>query len=170
MSVYFIKPVGMDGPIKIGQSASPEGRVRDLSRWCPFPLEIVAKIEGGREVEERFHAAFIDHHERLEWFSPHPEILNAIAAINAGTFDVDSLPYPSGPIHGMRKRQATWVAIDYEYYGLLLQYYERGRSCIGYCNSVVQGSAFANLPHDKKLAKLADLAQFLSLTSRAQAA
>lgn len=162
MSVYFIKPIGMDGPIKIGQSKSPEGRVRDLSRWSPFPLEIVAEIEGGRDVEERFHAAFIDHHERLEWFSPHPEILNAIAAINAGTFDVDSLPYPSGPIHGMKKRQATWVAIDYEYYALLLQYYARDPMVKGWCDGVLQGSAFAALAHDKKLVKLSELRAFIT--------
>lgn len=168
--VYFIKPIGMAGPIKIGQSATPGVRLQHLNCWAPFPLEIVAQIEGGRELEERFHAAFVDHHERLEWFTAHPDIISVIAAINDGAFDIDTLPYASGPIRGMRKRHETWAAIDYEYYGLLLQYYERDHSRKGWCNSVVQGSAFANLPHDKKLAKFADLNEFMSRPARGLAA
>ncbi|MGN6290422.1 MAG: GIY-YIG nuclease family protein [Sphingopyxis terrae] len=166
MSVYFIKPIGMDGPIKIGQSKSPATRARDLSRWSPFPLEVVAEIDGGRELEERFHAAFIDHHEHLEWFSAHTDILGAIASINAGTFDVGVLPRASGPIRGLKKRQATWAEIDYDYYGLLLQYYSRDRKAHGWRVDVLQGTAFANLDHDKKLAKIAELRTFLSRPAR----
>ena len=43
--VYFIKPIGMDGPIKIGCSVSPDRRRETLEWWCPFPLEILAEIE-----------------------------------------------------------------------------------------------------------------------------
>ena len=168
--VYFIKPIDMAGPIKIGQSATPGVRLQYLNCWSPFPLEIVAQLEGGRELEERFHAAFVDHHERLEWFAAHPDIIAVIDAINAGNFDIDTLPYASGPIRGMRKRHATWVAIDYEYYALLLQYYARDHARKGWCNGAIQGSAFAALPHDKKLAKFAELIEFCSRPDRALAA
>ena len=43
--VYFIKPVGMEGPIKIGCSIMPTERLEGLAVWSPFPLEIVAAIQ-----------------------------------------------------------------------------------------------------------------------------
>jgi hypothetical protein len=89
--VYFIKPVGFDGPIKIGCSALPVSRRDALAHWSPFPLEILAEIEGGLSLERRFHYHFHAWHEHREWFTATPELLTAIAAINAGTFDVSSL-------------------------------------------------------------------------------
>lgn len=92
MTVYFIKPVNMAGPIKIGCSKSPDNRKATLSTWSPFALEIVTTIEGGIDLERRFHARFLHIHERREWFSWAPELAEAIAAIKAGTFDISSLP------------------------------------------------------------------------------
>lgn len=94
MIVYFIKPVGMDGPIKIGTSQSPDGRLSTLQTWSPFALEMVACIEGEGNIEGRFHAAFKKHHQRREWFTPADEIKQAIRDINAGRFDLSSLPEP----------------------------------------------------------------------------
>lgn len=90
--VYFIKPIGMDGPVKIGSSKYPSQRKYALETWSPFPLHVVAEIEGGRELEGRFHALFFDLHERMEWFRASPEIDRVIDQINAGTFDVSTLP------------------------------------------------------------------------------
>lgn len=56
--VYFLKPVGMDGPIKIGCSEYPQRRLLNLMAWSPFPLELLAQIDGDESVERRFHAAF----------------------------------------------------------------------------------------------------------------
>lgn len=92
--VYFIRPIGMQGPIKIGCSISPDGRRTALDNWSPFPLEIVAQIEGDFELEHRFHAHFQAHHERREWFTWSQDIEDAITAINAGVFDVETLPDP----------------------------------------------------------------------------
>lgn len=66
--VYFIKPIGFDGPIKIGCSISPDGRRDTLQTWCPFPLEIVAEIEGDTKLERRFHLMFDDTCKGREWF------------------------------------------------------------------------------------------------------
>lgn len=94
MTVYFIKPIGMPGPIKIGNSRSPDQRIETLAVWCPFPLEILATIAGDHMVERRFHARFFDSHNGHEWFAVTDELLATIAEINAGSFDVESLPAP----------------------------------------------------------------------------
>lgn len=92
MTVYFIKPIGMDTPIKIGCSANPDSRKAQLETWSPFALEIIAQIPGDEIVERRFHALFRHSHERREWFTATPDLLATIAEINRGTFDVSTLP------------------------------------------------------------------------------
>lgn len=92
--VYFIKPIGMEGPIKIGCSYSPDRRRETLEFWAPFPLEILAEWEGGPVVERQFHAMFAASHRHHEWFDPTPELLAVIAQISAGTFDGSTLPDP----------------------------------------------------------------------------
>lgn len=44
MTVYFVKPVGMDGPIKIGCTTTPAARIESLTIWSPFPLEVLVTI------------------------------------------------------------------------------------------------------------------------------
>lgn len=94
MSVYFIRPVGMLGPIKIGCSFSPDTRRATLDTWSPFALAIVAEIEGGMDLERRFHARFKGQHERREWFSWSHDLQETIDAISAGVFDIAGLPDP----------------------------------------------------------------------------
>lgn len=90
--VYFIKPIGMDGPIKIGCSDKPGDRRATLETWSPLPLEVVAQIKGDFELERRFHTMFVADHQRREWFTVTDALLAVIASINAGTFDEDVLP------------------------------------------------------------------------------
>ena len=92
--VYFIKPVDMLGPIKIGRSVSPDGRRATLETWCPFPLEIVAEMAGPKELERRFHAYFLDLHIRHEWFRVSNELQAVMREIADGTFDLGALPPP----------------------------------------------------------------------------
>lgn len=92
--VYFIKPVGMEGPIKIGCSQSPDNRRVSLSSWSPFALEIIAELDGDFDLERRFHAQFRHLHERREWFRAGDDLLVVIESINAGAFDIDTLPPP----------------------------------------------------------------------------
>lgn len=96
MSVYFIRPVGMNGPVKIGCSVHPPQRLYAMLAWSPFPLEIAATIDGDHWVERRFHARFIHLHERNEWFSWSPELGSTIEAINSGAFDISELPQVKG--------------------------------------------------------------------------
>lgn len=90
--VYFLRPVGMDGPIKIGYSTDVEGRLKSYSHLSPFPLEIAATTPGDFELEQRLHRAFADDHSHHEWFRAGSALLGVIAAINAGSFDASELP------------------------------------------------------------------------------
>lgn len=92
MAVYFIRPVGMAGPVKIGMAKCPESRLYELHAVSPLPLEIVARIDGNHSTEMRFHARFEHLHSHREWFRADAAIDAVIADINAGTFDVESLP------------------------------------------------------------------------------
>lgn len=102
--VYFIKPVGLDGPIKVGCSASPDGRRSTLETWSPFALEIVAEIDGDFHLEHRFHALFMETHLRREWFGWSRRIQATIDAVKNGSFDVSTLPAPISAAAQNRKR------------------------------------------------------------------
>lgn len=82
--IYFIKPVGMSGPIKIGCSYTPKGRLSTLSTWSPFALEIVATIEGGQKLERNIHECFADLHSHREWFHAGTHLIEAIEKIKSG--------------------------------------------------------------------------------------
>lgn len=84
-SIYFVRPVGMDGPIKIGCSADPAGRLQVLAAWSPFPLEMIGSVLGGFDDEGRLHRRFSDLHTRKEWFMSSPLLRETIERILAGT-------------------------------------------------------------------------------------
>ena len=108
--VYFIRPIGMDGPVKIGTSCSPDTRLKTLATWSPFALEIVAKIRGAERLEMQFHALLQDSHERREWFTATPEVKAVIDAVIDGTFDLDSLPEPKRlTSKGGKPRGTQWT-------------------------------------------------------------
>lgn len=89
--VYFMRPVGMGGPIKIGCSGQPEQRLKALSRKS-MPLEIAATIEGDYFEERQFHTLFRGAHIGREWFFPTAALVACIEQIAAGTFDMNCLP------------------------------------------------------------------------------
>lgn len=107
MKVYFIRPVGMLGPIKIGCSRLTSDRLAALTVWSPFPLEIAAEIEGDFVLERRFHAKFRELHSHSEWFRHADQIDADIRAINSGTFDVETLPEPKALTSA--RRTAGWT-------------------------------------------------------------
>lgn len=82
--VYFIRPVGMDGPVKIGCSWDPEGRLATLGTWSPLPLEIALKIEGDFNTEKHLHNHFAADHSHHEWFRASAELLRVMASLKAG--------------------------------------------------------------------------------------
>lgn len=82
--VYFIRPVGMDGPIKIGCSGKPLKRLITFAAWSPFPLEIIGYVSGDFSDEAFLHRHFSDLHLRREWFMSSPVLRETIERILAG--------------------------------------------------------------------------------------
>lgn len=66
--IYFIKPVGVAGPVKIGFSLKPDQRLRGLQAGSPLALEIVALMPGTLREEWRVHEDLSDSHSHGEWF------------------------------------------------------------------------------------------------------
>ena len=82
--VYFIKPIGLPGPIKIGCSWNPVDRMKMLMAWSPYPLEIIIAIPGSYKLEKNLHDCFADLYSHREWFNPGPTLLEAIEQLKAG--------------------------------------------------------------------------------------
>lgn len=82
--VYFLRPVGKAGPVKIGCSVDPSERLTTFMPWSPFPLEIAAVVPGNLELEDNLHDCFFDLHSHREWFHESPRITDLIDKLNAG--------------------------------------------------------------------------------------
>lgn len=90
-SVYFIRPIGKVGPVKIGCSVAPTVRAQTLSKR-DLKLEVAAHLPGGFFMERQFHTLFLDLHVGKEWFAWTPEMGRVIEAICRGDFDPSILP------------------------------------------------------------------------------
>lgn len=82
--VYFLRPVSLPGPIKIGCSKLPMDRLMAYSAWSPYPLEIAVTIPGFQTLERNIHDCFAHARSHHEWFHPVPELLEAIAKLRDG--------------------------------------------------------------------------------------
>lgn len=111
--IYFMKPVGLPGPIKIGCSRSPAERLKLMATWSPFELEVIAVTAGGLTEEKLIHDRFVHVHERNEWFTATNELMSGITAIQNGAsiheaFDV---AHPRGNIRdaAIKKRNQRYI-------------------------------------------------------------
>lgn len=109
--IYFVKPAGMEGPIKIGCSSIPLDRVSRLAEWSPVPLEVIGAVAGDYADENYLHSCFADIHSHHEWFHPTPELLDIIARI----IDLGSVAAvadqisPKGSIRPRRNGAPNWL-------------------------------------------------------------
>lgn len=76
--VYFLRPVGLPGPIKIGCSQTPEGRLETYMAWSPYPLEKIGQVPGNTKDEGYLHRCFWAQRSHAEWFHPSRELHAAI--------------------------------------------------------------------------------------------
>lgn len=84
--VYFIKPIGLDGPIKIGWAVDPERRLRDMATGSPFPLEIIGVVRGEMSDERALHRHFDAFRYHREWFLYSPALrghVNRVIAVGS---------------------------------------------------------------------------------------
>lgn len=76
--IYFIKPVGADGPIKIGFSKDPLKRIKHIQPSSPSILEIAATAPATLYTENAVHRRFINLRIHGEWFTSDPELESLI--------------------------------------------------------------------------------------------
>lgn len=109
--IYFAKPVGMDGPIKIGCSSIPLDRITQLAEWSPIPLEFLGAVAGNYMDEQFLHSCFADLHSHHEWFHPTPELRDIIEkVIQCGSVaSVSHLISPKGKIRQRRNGAPNWL-------------------------------------------------------------
>ena len=82
--VYFIKPIGQRGPIKIGCTRFIGARLDTLAHWSPTPLEVVAAVPGNFKIERHLHKRFAADRLHKEWFSWSQELSDGIGMLVAG--------------------------------------------------------------------------------------
>lgn len=73
-SVYFIRSTGF-GDVKIGTSADPRARLRDLQTGNAEELSLIRVIDGGEAEERWLHDRFREHRVRGEWFTFRAEMM-----------------------------------------------------------------------------------------------
>jgi hypothetical protein len=73
--VYFIRA---GDAIKIGRTTNLAARFRALATASPVPLELLATVSGGRELEAQLHREWQHLHIRGEWFEADEELLRFI--------------------------------------------------------------------------------------------
>lgn len=81
--VYFIRPIGLKGPIRIGGSHHPAELLKNVARWSPLPLEIVATAAGNHAA--RVCAMFSEQHMHGGWFKPNAGMERMISRLAAGS-------------------------------------------------------------------------------------
>lgn len=82
--IYFARAVGVIGPIKIGASKNVARRMIEIEQWCPFPIEVLAVVDGDLTLERRIQMKFVGSHSHQEWFHATEELLELIAKLQAG--------------------------------------------------------------------------------------
>ena len=68
--------------IKIGYATSMRARLSNLAIATPYPLKVLATIDGDKHTEFPAYARFADAFHRGEWFRRTPELLAFIEQIN----------------------------------------------------------------------------------------
>jgi hypothetical protein len=82
--IYFMKPLGYLGPIKIGCSKWPANRLVSIGHVSPIPLEIICSAPGDFKLEHFLHTTFRHAHSHLEWFHPDPALMAGIERVKCG--------------------------------------------------------------------------------------
>jgi hypothetical protein len=85
--VYFVKPVGQRGPVKIGVSMNPQRRLAEFQAASPVALEMIGTMRGGHVTECRLHATFADLRLHGEWFDVDEHLEDFLADVADGIHD-----------------------------------------------------------------------------------
>lgn len=95
--VYFLRPVGERGPIKIGMSVLPRARLRAHQIWSPVLLEIAAMVPAHHNAENWLHRHFLADWIHGEWFKWSERLQEAIDCATANGALPDWVDPPTNP-------------------------------------------------------------------------
>lgn len=104
--VYFIRPVGRTGPVKIGCTHFHRERLAQLADWSPLPLEIAAMAPGNELTEAQLHACFADHWSHREWFRENQRLTELIVRLASGVPLHEAIDLPA---HAVPLRQRRFA-------------------------------------------------------------
>lgn len=96
-SIYFLRPVGQKGPIKIGSSQVPKRRLQGYQIWSPVLLEIAATCPAHRNTEVFLHRHFYPTHMHGEWFVWSDELQRLIDHVEAFGVVPEWVDAPTNP-------------------------------------------------------------------------
>lgn len=108
--IYFIRGK-QSGLVKIGYTGGDgQSRLAQLQTGSPEELELVATVDGGLDVEKRYHDMFATSRTRGEWFKPTWQLRQLLHWYVAGAPLLNGKPirrvYLAGKITGTRWRDA----------------------------------------------------------------
>lgn len=89
--IYFIKPIGERGPIKIGCSVAANIRLQTLASVSPVRLELLASTPGDHLCESRLHKHFSLQRRHGEWFEASEHLESIIEAVKSGASIDDAI-------------------------------------------------------------------------------
>lgn len=160
--VYFIKPVGREGPVKIGCSILPTRRLEEFSVWSPFPLEIVLTVSGDLALERNLHECLAGSHSHNEWFRPTFEVLDLLHKLKSGVpvHEAIDLAARKGGIRPKAKRP-VWFREHRSYLSRIMHAKKRGGRPNFHCGEPHDVSRIMSewrnamaRPDDEKIARL----------------
>lgn len=89
--IYFMRPIGADGRIKIGCSYKPARRLVTIAAHSPYELEIIGVGKGNIADEQLLHDYFAADRLHSEWFRASDELHQVIALMALGLSASDAL-------------------------------------------------------------------------------
>ena len=97
--VYFVRA---GEAVKIGRTKNLARRLRALATGSAAPLELLAAVPGGRELEARLHRQWRHLHLRGEWFRADEALVRSAREQAAG-------PAPPTPAEAVRAAELRRV-------------------------------------------------------------
>jgi hypothetical protein len=79
--IYFIQIDNADGFIKIGYANNLGIRISNIKVSCPYPVKILAVMEGKPKTEDKIHEILAAHCIKGEWYRPHDDVTAFIEII-----------------------------------------------------------------------------------------
>lgn len=101
---------GYSGLCKIGTSIKPKQRINELRRMNPGPLDLIALINGGREMESELHRSFANCRCHGEWFRLTDTDLKTIRAYGESFAHIDRSDWKRSAKLGQEIDDAEWEA------------------------------------------------------------